>query len=409
MALRNPLATKSFPVATYCLIAFNVLLWWGLLGSNMQEEIFPAYALTPRDPGLLQMFTSMFLHQGFAHLAGNMVFLWLFGRKIEMALGSVEFLIFYVGSGFAASIMHLAIVFAFLPPDAKAQHVVGASGAIAGILGVYAIRYYRDSFNLGGVKVPASVLLLGWLMLQVVLGILSLYVPEINLGIFKPQLASIGYWAHLGGFIFGMGFAQMSQLGLEARKEYLLSDAQESFRRGTLLDVARDYEELLECDPDDPFAYAALGRTWSLLSDPEQAVPYYDKAIRLYLAEDRTDLAVERFREMHATWPDAVLNVKVHFRIGCRLEEMGHYEEAVEALNQLAHVEARTAEGEMAALRVGEIYLSRLHQTDAAIAAFKRFLRLYPDSQWAHFAEQALGKARPPESSAQAGESAPGG
>ncbi|MCC6484473.1 MAG: rhomboid family intramembrane serine protease [Armatimonadetes bacterium] len=393
MALRNPLATKNFPVATYSLIAFNVLLWWGLLGSNMQDEIFPAYALTPRDPGLLQMFTSMFLHQGFGHLAGNMFFLWLFGRRIELALGSVEFLIFYIGSGFAASIMHLAIVFAFLPPDAKTQHVVGASGAIAGILGVYAIRYYRDSFNLGGVRVPASVLLLGWLMMQMVLGILSLYVPEINLGIVKPQLASIGYWAHLGGFIFGMGFAQMSQLGLEARKEYLLSDAQEGMRRGTLMDVARDYEELLECDPEDPFAYAELGRTWSLLGDPEQAIPYYEKAIRLYLTEDRTDLAVERFREMRASWPEAILSLKLHFRMGCKLEEIGEYEEAVTVLEQLSHAEARSAEGEMAALRVGEIYLSRLHRTDAAISAFRRFLRLYPDSQWAHFAEQSLNKA----------------
>lgn len=393
MALRNPLRIKDFPVATYSLIAFNCLLWLSLIGS-IREEVFREYALTPANAGLLQMFTATFLHTGWAHLGGNMLLLWLFGRRVEKALGSVEFFLFYIGSGFAASIMHLAIVFAFMPPEARLQQAVGSSGAIAGVLGVYAIRFYRDKFSFGPVRLPASVVLLVWLMVQVVLGITCLYIDKINLGLLTIELGSIGYWAHLGGFIFGMGFAQMGQLGLEAQKEYLLVDAQDSFRRGTLLDVARDFEELVECDPDDPFAYAELGRTWALLGDPEQSIPFYEKAIRLYLDEQRVDLAIERFRELHSTFPDAILETKLHFRMGCKLEDAGFYEEAIEALNQLAIAEPRSAEAEIAALRVGEIHLTRLNRPDFAIAAFNRFLRNWPSSEWCHFAEQALARAR---------------
>ncbi len=393
MALRNPLANKNLPIATYSLIGFNVVLWFALLGTD-RRDVFNDFALIPANAGLLQMFTATFLHNQWWHMAGNMFFLWLFGRRVENTLGSVEFLLFYVGSGFAASIMHLAIVFAFMPPEARLNHAVGASGAIAGVLGVYAVRFYRDTFSIGTLKFPASIIILGWLMLQVIFGITSLYLGQLDFRLLTVDLTSIGYWAHMGGFIFGMGFAQVSQLGLEAQKQYLLSDAQESFRRGTLLDVARDFEELTECDPEDPFAYAELGRTWALLGDPEQSIPYYEKAIRLYMDEQRADLAVERFREMRTTWPDALLESKLHFRMGCQIEDIGDYEEAIEVLNHLAMAEPKCLEAEMAALRVGEIHLTRLGRPEFAVAAFSRFLKMWPDSEWRHFAEQALERAK---------------
>jgi len=391
--LRNPFAGKNFPVATYTLIALNTILWVGMLGSDT-KDVYSQYALIPANAGILQMFTACFLHGSLPHLLLNMFLLWLFGRRVERTLGSVEFFIFYIGSGFAASVMHLAIVFAFMPPEAKYVPAMGASGAIAGVLGVYAIRFYRDKFTMGFVRLPASMLLLGWLIVEVVLGMTSLYISQIDLGLFKLELGSLGYWAHLGGFIFGMGFAQISQLGLDAHKEYLLTDAQDSYRRGTLLDVARDYEDLVQFDPDDPFAYAELGRTWAMLGDPEESIPFYEKAMRLYLNEQRTDLAVERFRELRESFPGALLDSKLHFRMGCLLEDMGAYEEAIEVLNHLAKHPSGGAEAEMAALRVGEIHLTRLNRPDFAIAAFNRFLKNWPDSEWRTFAEQALARAR---------------
>jgi membrane associated rhomboid family serine protease len=390
--MRRILGDRDFPIATYSLIGFNILLYLALIGT-IREEIYREWALVPGRAGLLQMFTSTFLHASVPHLALNMLLLYLFGRRVERAVGSVEFFLFYIGSGFAASVMHLSIVFAFMPPEARLQHALGASGAIAGVMGVYAIRFYMDRFQIGPVCLPASIVLLGWLVTQVVLGIVGLYTPSLTIGWLRLDLSQVGYWAHLGGFIFGMGFAQLGQLGLEAQKEYLLSDAQDRFRRGTLLDVARDFEELLSVDPEDPFAYAELGRTWMLLGDPEQSLPYYEKALNLYLRENRRDLAVERLRELRAVWPELPLESRLQFRMGCVLEEMGEFGEAVRELDLLVRSGRRTAEAEIAALRIGEIQLTRLKRPDLAAQTFKRFLQTWPESDWRQFAEQSLGRA----------------
>lgn len=392
MAFRNPLnENKDFWVTTAVLIAFNCLLWFGMRGSDT-EDVFRQYALIPSNLSLMAMFTACFLHTSLFHLLGNMFLLWLFGRRVEKAVGSIPFFFYYLGSGFAAAIMHLAIVFAFLPPEARLNPAVGSSGAIAGILGVYAVRYYRDRFALGPIRLPASIVLLGWLLLQVLLGITSLYVDEIRFWFLRMELREVGYWAHLGGFIFGMGLAQLNQLSLEAHKEYLLYDAENSYRMGTLRDVAQDFQELADCDPDDPFAYAELGRTHAMLNEPEASIANYEKAIDMYLKEKRNDLALERFREMRTSWPDALLSPRLQFTVGCKLEDAGAYEEAVEVLHQLALGEIARGEAEMAMLRVGEIYLTRLHRPRQARETFRNFLRLWPESDWKNFAEQALSR-----------------
>src|SRR5690606_11937659 len=130
------------------------------------------------------------------HLVVNLLFLWLFGRSVEFAMGGVEYLIFYIGSGFAAAIVHVAIVATFaLDPTIPA---VGASGAIAGVLGVFAIRFFRMKFRVGHIEIPALLVLLGWLMLQAVLGFASLWITSYNLLAVQVNLRSVGYWSHIG-------------------------------------------------------------------------------------------------------------------------------------------------------------------------------------------------------------------
>lgn len=367
----------------------NVALWLALRGT-VSEDVSRDMGLVPNNASILQMFTSTFLHTHILHLAGNMFFLWLFGRRVEEALGTVEFLLFYVASGFAASVLHLAIVWGFMPPDARQRPVLGASGAIAGVLGIFAIRFFRESFAFGHFKLPASIVLLTWLLLQVIMGYISLYSAELRLGWLTYNLSTVGYWAHLGGFIFGMGFAQISPLGLQAQKEYLLNDAKESIRMGTLQEVARDFEELMRIDPDDPFAYAELGRTYAMMDEMEPSVRYYEKAVLLYLREGRVDLALERFQEMWDSCPHVMGDTRFLFRMGCLLEREKDHAGAIAVLSELAAHRIDTIEAEMAALRVAEIYQSRMDNPDAAIRVLKQFMIRWPDSQWRRFAEDSL-------------------
>ena len=151
---------------------------------------------------LATMFTSMFLHGGFLHIIGNMLFLWVFGDNIEDRLGHVKYLLFYLGAGLAATWTQVAI-----NPDSQIP-MVGASGAIAGVLGAYLLTYPFSRINtliifyfITFIRVPALYLLGFWFVWQIFSGWGSL----------GPQTSSTGgvaYFAHIGGFVAGvMGMA----------------------------------------------------------------------------------------------------------------------------------------------------------------------------------------------------------
>ena len=147
-------------------------------------------------PTYATMFTSMFLHGGWLHLAGNMLFLWVFGDNIEDRLGHVGFLLFYLATGVVAVWSQVLIA-----PDSEVP-MIGASGAIAGVLGAYLVLHPRSRIHtlifvglIFHARLPAIVLLGGWILLQVFVGTASL-----GLG----GDAGVAYFAHIGGFAAGM-------------------------------------------------------------------------------------------------------------------------------------------------------------------------------------------------------------
>ena len=150
----------------------------------------------PDKSWLASIFVSMFLHGGFLHIAGNMLFLWIFGNNVEDRLGPIRFILLYVLGGLAASGLQLAF-----DPNAAVPNV-GASGAIAAILGSYLILFPRARihtllifFFITFVELPASFVLLGWFVLQLFSGV----------GEMGTQVGGgVAYWAHVGGFVFGM-------------------------------------------------------------------------------------------------------------------------------------------------------------------------------------------------------------
>jgi membrane associated rhomboid family serine protease len=221
----NP--TRRTPWATYTIIAINVLVFlWALqLSPREQQRLFfsrgfvPAQltqfdapkpipiagqqglALAPQEPQqvLLSLVTSLFLHGGWLHLLGNMWFLWIFGNNVEDRLGTVPYVVFYIVGGIIASLCHWAIV---RGEPAATLPVVGASGAIATILGAYAItwpwaRVHTLVFLLIFITVvdlPALLVLGVWFAGQL------LSVAGAN----QAMHSNVAWWAHIGGFLAGM-------------------------------------------------------------------------------------------------------------------------------------------------------------------------------------------------------------
>ncbi|MHA6346280.1 rhomboid family intramembrane serine protease [Roseivivax sp. CAU 1761] len=194
------------PVVTYALIAANIFVflnYWSLFDNDMAlNRFFWDWALIPArlsvGEGYGGLLTSMFLHGGLLHLAGNMLFLFIFGDNVEDEMGHLGYLAFYLASGLAAAAAQ--VVAAPLSP----VPMVGASGAIAGVMGAYLLMFPKARVDILVILVvifkvitlPAWILLVLWLALQTFGGIGS-----------PADSGGVAYWAHVGGFAAGIVFA----------------------------------------------------------------------------------------------------------------------------------------------------------------------------------------------------------
>ena len=210
LPLRDNIPAHRFPAVTIGLIAANVavFLYQSLLAPQSAQRMIFLYGLIPREltsgvplvphafPVEVTLFTSMFVHGGLFHVGGNMLYLWIFGNNVEDAMGHARFVLFYVLSGLAAAFSQVAA-----GPN-SAIPMVGASGAVSGVLGAYLLLYPHARvltlITLGWfwrlVEIPAFIVLGFWIVVQVLNGLLT----------FNFQGGGVAWFAHIGGFAGGM-------------------------------------------------------------------------------------------------------------------------------------------------------------------------------------------------------------
>ena len=192
---------RTLPVVTYALIALNVLIF--LLQLSGGDPFIKEWAFIPArfsaEPATdaVTILTAMFMHGSWLHLFGNMLFLWIFGDNVEDRFGHLPFLIFYLLVGIAATFAQFAIA-----PDSNVPNV-GASGAIAGVLGAYILMFPQSRVNvlLGRqmVAMPAVIVLGLWIALQLFSGVGTIaYTDE------TADVGGVAYMAHIGGFVAGL-------------------------------------------------------------------------------------------------------------------------------------------------------------------------------------------------------------
>jgi membrane associated rhomboid family serine protease len=223
--LKDNIPTLRFPVVTVTLIALNVIsyFFWQQGGltfgtpssqeylchlydyaeipyeiTNPGEQIAVQGCAPPSAPTWLTVFAAMFMHGGLLHLGGNMLFLWIFGNNVEDSMGPVKFLIFYLLGGLAAAAAQIAI-----DPDSQIPNL-GASGAVAGVLGGYLLLFPRARvitvifivFFFTILELPAIVILGFWFVQQLLFGYFDLNTAG--------EGGGVAYFAHIGGFAFGL-------------------------------------------------------------------------------------------------------------------------------------------------------------------------------------------------------------
>lgn len=218
--LRDATPSHRFPAITVLLIALNVLafLYELSLGRNldvfiMQYGAVPLrFILAGQIEGVstverfFPLFTSMFLHGGWLHLGGNMLYLWIFGDNVEDRVGHLRFVLFYLACGLAAALAQI-----YIHPTSKIP-MVGASGAVAGVLGAYLILFPHSRvlalipiiFFFQVVELPAFFFLLFWFGMQFLNGAVAITGAPYMTG-------GVAWWAHIGGFVSGMALGFLLQ------------------------------------------------------------------------------------------------------------------------------------------------------------------------------------------------------
>jgi membrane associated rhomboid family serine protease len=199
--LRDVIPSRTTPGVTITLIVLNVLIYlFGLMLTDQGREAFIyTFGLVPAFFSVINVFTSMFVHGGLAHLVGNLLFLWIFGDNVEDRLGHGRFVVFYLLCGFAAAVSQ-----AVLNPNSLIP-MVGASGAIAGVMGAYLVLYPRSRvlmlFPFPPIlfELPAMLFLVMWFVVQFLNGVNQLPIFERN-----AISGGVAFWAHVMGFVAGL-------------------------------------------------------------------------------------------------------------------------------------------------------------------------------------------------------------
>ena len=199
--LSDVIPSRTVPVVTVGLIAINVLvfIYQQTLPEPLLQQFIATYALVPAWFSIPAVFTSQFLHGGWMHIISNMLYLWIFGDNVEDRLGHGWFVLFYLGTGAAAALLQTMFdPFSAIP-------MVGASGAIAGVMGAYFVLYPQSRvltavflvifFDI--VEIPAVFFLGLWFLLQLLSGVGSQAMSSSEGG-------GVAFWAHIGGFVAGV-------------------------------------------------------------------------------------------------------------------------------------------------------------------------------------------------------------
>ena len=328
--------------------------------------------------------THVFLHASIVHLLGNMLFLWLFGRALEDALGRWVFGLSYLVSGLAAAILQLLMIQAF-SPDTGALPMLGASGAVSGVMGLFAMRFYRTKIHVfyliafvflrWGTFAISSAWGIGiWVLQDVIGGVWDLISPERHGG--------VAHWAHIGGFGLGLLYALLIKFQAEGKAEYALDDAEEAFSRGRYQQAAQLAAQCLEKNPNDGDAHLLRARSLAACGDGKGALPHFVKAVTAMLNGGRIHEASDVYTEADRLSLQFALEPNLQFTLANRLAGAGEFVVAALAFRAFATAYPDQPQAPWTLVKAAQIFKERLSQPDEAQRLFALARERYPNNRW---------------------------
>jgi len=404
------------PVVTWALLGFIVLLslFQILVTHNGAYPLAaPGLAyrlgLIPSRVRIYNLFSYSFLHTDASHLLINVFYLWVFGSGVEAAISRGRFLALYlVGGAIGGALQILVAIRApgLLNPN---QPILGASAACAALVGLYAVRYYRDRITFVGLPYKASVVEVVTLFLcaETGVGLWELFVGQ--------SADGVAHWAHIGGFVFGLCAAYSLKLDKIGQAAYRDEDVASALSLSNPGAAIAGLEAILARDPGNANARADMARAWATFGDVESASRHYADAIHVLVARNERKQAAYLYEEMRACECDYEGNMPNHlaegaetaasttsyssalapgletsdlYLVGLALSDVDSMERAAEAFRAVSVRSPDAPEAETALVKVATIYIHRLSRQEEARILLHLFLQRYPNSALRNRAEE---------------------
>lgn len=395
--------TEVIPWVTYGIILANVMIFYfyqSAQGTDL-KYISDNLLFLPYDPKawnvVASAFTAMFLHGSGVHLWGNMTFLWMLGTAVERRVGHLQFFLLYLITGLCGG---AAFALTWFMATGEPGHSLGASGAIAGIMGIFAVRCYFKSMIfpvpiLGIFSLILPISLKIRLNSLVIIGLFFLADLSGGIGQLADTASSqTGHWAHLGGMIAGMSLAAFLKLGKDAVEERHLeigikaAGSSVGFGGGE-----QSLRRVLERSPDNAEALLHLARIKSKFSASSEGAELYARAIDLHLKTDPGE-AAQTFLEYWKTYqkplaPDAMASLATIF------QRLGDCDTATRCLEAVIRSTEASPAQRRKALANCALMLDKMGFEDAAKGCYEDLVREFPHCDEAERAYARLGRKRP--------------
>ncbi len=384
---------------TYFLILINVVIHYAILlfAPGSRTSIIESFMFLPQTPeplhGIISPVTAMFLHGNDGHLWGNMLFLWVFGLVVERRIGLKQLLALYFLTGVFANIASALVYPMFLKTT---FHGIGASGAIAGIMGVFMIRLFFKK-----IVFPIPILGIFFLIFPInfririnsliVIGLF--FLSDLSSGIkqFGGSLSRIGHWVHVFGMLLGIGAALLFKFHKQATEEmYTEVGVEEIEKEVSFRDGEGALKTALQYNPENVTALLALARDKSSLNPTQEGKEYYHKVIPIVMRTD-PNRAADIFMEYAEVYSDMIIP-EFQYRIAGILFLRKEYEVALRMLEQMVdHPSVPKPLQEKSLFQLAYL-VDQLDLTDQARFRYQQFLERFPNSSHADVAREHLKK-----------------
>lgn len=388
----RPPAREAVAVACIVLCSFAIMGLVALISAVRGPDIpihwYTHLGMVPASLTWYAPLTYVLLHQDVWHLSTNMAFLAVFGASVEDAVGWRRFLLLYYGGAVATGAVQTGAV--LLLHGDKYSPIVGASGAVATIVGAFAVRFYRSRVRFLGLPFSVPAVMLVALVMLMEMGQALYDVLRAEGGLARTD----AHWAHLAGFVLGVGAGHAMRFVSVARGEYALTDAVRARDRGASRSAISRLSTILARNPDDHKARVQLAAAWADLGDMEQAEREYLRAIAGLLDSGARVSAAAAAVALWKVSPETRLPIHHLAEIARVLQESGQDSDALETYKRLVAWYPDSSDAASALVRCGTIRLRRLGDYAGAVRDFERYLQTHPEGDLRDVAEGLLREAR---------------